>query len=160
MHTHTQLDNHQLSQSSYMYCRWSPSSYSVCAIGTPLEVNRKFLSVRREPMLSVFLTLNAKTLASQWKKAGRLSSCHTSVAEHCMVTQYKCPGFNFQGLPAFWFSSILSHNISLFLMWEKTLTAILTMWSILIGHNWLNGVVRLSHLLQTSPPLSVMRMRL
>ena len=36
-------------------------------------------------MLSVFLTLNAKTLASQWKKAGRLSrlsGCHTSVAEH------------------------------------------------------------------------------
>ena len=37
----------------------TPGSHSVCAVRTPLGVDRKFFSVRKEPMLSgFFLTLN------------------------------------------------------------------------------------------------------
>ena len=35
---------------------------SVCAIRTPLGVDRKILSIRKEPMLSGFLTLNAQSI--------------------------------------------------------------------------------------------------
>ena len=40
----------------------TPGSHSVCAVRTPLGVNRKILSIRKEPMLSGFLTLNAQSL--------------------------------------------------------------------------------------------------
>ena len=37
----------------------TPGSHSACAVRTPLGVDRKILSIRREPMLSRFLSLNA-----------------------------------------------------------------------------------------------------
>ena len=37
----------------------TPGSHSVCAIRTPLGVDCKILSIRREPMLSSFLSLYA-----------------------------------------------------------------------------------------------------
>ena len=51
----------------YMYCTGgteclscTPGSHSVFVIRTPLRVDQKFLFIRREPMLSGLLTLNAK----------------------------------------------------------------------------------------------------
>ena len=53
----------------YMYCTGgteclsrTPGSHSVCAIRTPLEVDRKILSIRKESMLSGFLTLNTQSI--------------------------------------------------------------------------------------------------
>ena len=56
----------------YMYCTGgteclshTPSNHSVCTvctITTLLGINRKILSIRREPMLSGFLTLNAQSI--------------------------------------------------------------------------------------------------
>ena len=37
----------------------TPGSQSVCAVRTPLGVDWKILSIRKEPILSGFLTLNA-----------------------------------------------------------------------------------------------------
>ena len=58
----------------YMYCTGgtecltrTPGSRSVCALRTQFGINRKILSVRKEPMLSGFLTLNAKSiLLKKW----------------------------------------------------------------------------------------------
>ena len=51
----------------YVYCTGgteclshTPGSHSVCAIRLQLEVDQKIFSVRKEPMLSGFLTLNAQ----------------------------------------------------------------------------------------------------
>ena len=51
----------------YIYCSGgteclsrTPGSHSVCAVRTPLGVNRKILSVRKEPMLSVFFFSHSK----------------------------------------------------------------------------------------------------
>ena len=53
----------------YMYCTggteclgYTPGSHSVCTIRTPLGVNQKILSIRKEPMLSGLLTLNAQSI--------------------------------------------------------------------------------------------------
>ena len=53
----------------YVYCTGgteclsrTPCSHSVCAIRTPLGVNQKILSIRKEPMLSGFLSLNAQSI--------------------------------------------------------------------------------------------------
>ena len=53
----------------YMYCTGSieclsctPGSHSVCAVRIPLGVDQKFLSIKREPMLSDLLTLNAQNI--------------------------------------------------------------------------------------------------
>ena len=40
----------------------TPGSQSVCAVRTPLGVDRKILSDRKAPMLSGFLTLNAQRI--------------------------------------------------------------------------------------------------
>ena len=63
-----QPDNHHLTI-LYMYCTGgteclsrTPGSHSVCAVRTPLGVDRKILSIRKEPMLSGFLTLNAQSI--------------------------------------------------------------------------------------------------
>ena len=60
-----QLDDHQ-PLILYMYCKGgteclsrTPGNHSLCAIRTLLGVDRKILSIRKEPMLSGFLTLNA-----------------------------------------------------------------------------------------------------
>ena len=65
-----QPDNHQPPQSSICIACTSdteclshtPGSHSVCAIGTPLGADRKILSIRKEPMLSGLLTLNAQSI--------------------------------------------------------------------------------------------------
>ena len=51
----------------YMFCTGgtechsrTPDSHSVCAVRTPLGVDRKILSIRKEYMLSGFFTLNAQ----------------------------------------------------------------------------------------------------
>ena len=56
-----QPDNHQLSQSSIYTAQvvlkclsLTPGSHSVCAVRTPLWVDRKILSIKREPILSDF----------------------------------------------------------------------------------------------------------
>ena len=61
-----QPDNHQPSQSSIctaqvgLKClRYTPGSLSVCAVKTPLGLDRKILSIGREPKLCGFLSLNA-----------------------------------------------------------------------------------------------------
>ena len=59
-----QPDNHQPPQSFISTTLGTeclsriPGSHSVCVIRTPLGVDRKILSVRKEPMLSGLLTLN------------------------------------------------------------------------------------------------------
>ena len=54
-----QPDNHQPSQ---CVCTVQVGlNASVCAVRTLLGVNWKILSIRKEPMLSGFLTLNAKS---------------------------------------------------------------------------------------------------
>ena len=70
-----QLDNHQPPQFSICTAQVrlkclsrTPGGHSVCAVRSPLGVDRKILFIRREPMLSVFLSLNAWTLASPWNK--------------------------------------------------------------------------------------------
>jgi len=40
----------------------TPSSHSVCAVRTPLGVDWKILSIRKEPMLSGLLTLNVQSI--------------------------------------------------------------------------------------------------
>ena len=40
----------------------TPGSHSVCAIRTPLGVDRKILPIKKEPWLSDFLTLNAQSI--------------------------------------------------------------------------------------------------
>ena len=40
----------------------TPGSHSACAVRTPLGVDWKILSIRKEPMLSGFLTLNAQSI--------------------------------------------------------------------------------------------------
>ena len=64
-----QLDNHQPSQSSYMYCTGgteclssTPDSHSVCTVRTLLGIDRKILSIRKERMLSSLLSLNAQSI--------------------------------------------------------------------------------------------------
>ena len=42
-------------------------SHSVCAVRTLLGVDWKILSIRKEPMLNGFLTLNAHTVAEHWQ---------------------------------------------------------------------------------------------
>ena len=56
----------------YMYCTdgaeclsRTPGSHSACVVRTPSGVNRKIVSVRKEPMLSGFLTLNAGSIFPQ-----------------------------------------------------------------------------------------------
>ena len=53
----------------YIYCTGGTEclsrthgSHSVCAVRTPLGVDRKILSIRKEPMLSGFLTLKAQSI--------------------------------------------------------------------------------------------------
>ena len=53
----------------YMYCTGGTEclsrthgSHSVCAVRTLLGVDRKIVSIRKEPMLSGFLTLNAESI--------------------------------------------------------------------------------------------------
>ena len=71
----------------------TPGSHSVCAVRTPLGVDRKILSIRKEPMLSGLLTLNtagcateafSTTCAVHIEDCGGwwLSGCCGSVAEH------------------------------------------------------------------------------
>ena len=72
-----QPDNHQPSQSSICTAQvllnapvthlaatqYVPSlSHSVCAVRTPLGVDRKILSIRKEPMLSGLVSLNAQSI--------------------------------------------------------------------------------------------------
>ena len=44
----------------------TPGSYSVCAVRTPLGVDRKILSVRKEPMLSGFFSHSTTTATTIW----------------------------------------------------------------------------------------------
>ena len=72
--TTTNPHNHQPSQPPtltilFIYCTGgtkclscTPGSQSVCAVRTPLGVDRKILSDRKAPMLSGFLTLNAQRI--------------------------------------------------------------------------------------------------
>ena len=70
-------------------------------------------------MLSGFLTLNAKILASHWKEGWQVVKVVQVVqvvrlsylSGRALTAQSKCSGFNFHRPPAFSFSSILSHNI-------------------------------------------------
>ena len=77
-----QLENHQPSQSStctaLVELSHASSSHSVCAVRTPLGIDCKILSIRKEPMLSGFFSLNRlrKPLSTGgwW-----LSGCHSSL---------------------------------------------------------------------------------
>ena len=66
----------------------TPGSHSVCAVRTPLGVDRKILSIRKELMLSGFLTLNAQTILPHagkkwiWILWGEIPLFRCSVAEH------------------------------------------------------------------------------
>ena len=60
----------------YMYCiggteylSRTPGSHSVCAVRTPVGVNRKILSIRKEPMVSGLFSLNALNIgtACHWR---------------------------------------------------------------------------------------------
>ena len=69
----------------YMYCTGgteclshTPGSHSACAIRTPLGVDWKILSIRKESMLSVFLTRNAQSILPLIM-SGRLLSCPPSL---------------------------------------------------------------------------------
>ena len=105
----------------------APGSYSVCAVRTPLGVYRKVFSIRRVPMLSGFLTLNAQNILPHtgnkgiqmlwgenkgkwkgwqlpgaepvWRIVGSwwLSGCRGSVAEYWQLK--RCPGFDSWWLP-------------------------------------------------------------
>ena len=57
----------------YLSC--APGSHSVCAIRTPLGVDWKILSIRKEPMLSGLLTLNAE---HSWVVAGCATEAFSS----------------------------------------------------------------------------------
>ena len=46
----------------------NPGSHSVCAVRTLLGVNRKILSIKKEPILSSFLTLKASYLMLEIKE--------------------------------------------------------------------------------------------
>ena len=104
----------------------TPGSHSVCAVSSRLEVDRKILSIRREPMLSGFFSLYkclellphiewlpgvqlrhfSPTCAVHIEDCGGwwLSGCCSSVAEH-WLHKPKCPGFDSRQLPAFSLSS-------------------------------------------------------
>ena len=58
----------------------SPGSHSVCAVRTPSGVDWKILSIKKEPMLSGFLTLNTVNIedCEGWWSSG----CRGSVTEH------------------------------------------------------------------------------
>ena len=76
----------------------TPGSHSVCAVRTPLGVDRKILSIRKEPMLSGLLSLNAQSKFIYFRarfseystcavhiedcEGWWLSGCCGSVAEH------------------------------------------------------------------------------
>ena len=87
----------------YMYCTGgteclsrTPGSHSVCAVRTPLGVDWKILSIRKEPMLSGFSH-------SKYSKV-RVGGCPVAVA-HWQSTggsSQRCPGFDSQRLPAFY----------------------------------------------------------
>ena len=70
----------------YMYCTsgteclsHTPGSHPACAIRTLLGVDRKILSIRKEPMLSGLLTLNAQSISPH---AGNKSICYVMRRKH------------------------------------------------------------------------------
>ena len=80
-----QLDNHQPLQSSICTAQVvlkclsrTPGSHSVCGIRTPSGVDRKILSIRKEPMLSGFSHSKCSDHCEGWW----LYSYRGSVAEH------------------------------------------------------------------------------
>ena len=81
----------------YMYCAGgteclscTPGSHSVCAVRSPLGVDRQILSIRKEPILSGFLTLNAH--GTYWVAARCATEAFSTT---CAVHIEDCEGFTF-----------------------------------------------------------------
>ena len=78
------------------YLSHTPGSHSVCAVRILLGVNPKILSIKKEPILSGLLDLNA------WNSCLTLELRGIRCFE---AEQGRCPGFDSQRLPAFSLSS-------------------------------------------------------
>ena len=64
------------------YISRTPGSHSVCAIRTRLGVNRKILSIRKEPMLSGVLILTLASHATKNVPSGILMAYTESLMAH------------------------------------------------------------------------------
>ena len=58
-------------------------SHSECAVRTPSGVNRKILSIRKEPMLSSLLTLNAQSILLHAGKKSSYTQCTRCTESPC-----------------------------------------------------------------------------